>query len=77
LIGSEIRRKLQTRKVSLEEEESLEMRSFELGVVEFDGNAVVDATEEDVFMSTYGDGFELGGGGHNFEKAFELGTFFE
>jgi len=52
---------MDTREVSLEKEEGLEVRRLEVGVVEFDRDAVVDALEKSVFVASDGDRFELGG----------------
>jgi hypothetical protein len=43
---------------------------------EFDGDAVVDTVEEDVFVTADGDGFKFGGR-RNFEETLEFGTLFQ
>jgi hypothetical protein len=63
LISDEVWRKLDAAEVSLEEEESLEVGSFEVdgASFQFDGETVVETLEEGVFVSTDGYVFELGG----------------
>lgn len=79
LVRDEVGGEVDTGEVRLEEEEGFEVRGLVVdgGGVEFDGEAVVEASEEDVFVPTDGDGFEFGGGGDDFEEAFEFGAFFE
>lgn len=79
LVGDEVRREVDAGEVRLEEEEGFEVRGFVVdgGRVEFDGETVVEAAEEDVFVASDGHGFEFGRGGDDFEEAFEFGAFFE
>lgn len=51
LIGCKVRRELEPAEVRLQQEESLEMWCFEVGLLELDGNALVQASQEDVLVS--------------------------
>ena len=59
LISSKIWRQLESRKVGLKKEERFEVRSFEIDLIQFDWNAVIDATKESIFVSSNGNGLEF------------------
>jgi hypothetical protein len=59
LVCDEVWRQLKPREVGLEEEESLEVGCLEVDLVKFDGDAIVYATQEALFVSTDRNGLEF------------------
>ena len=48
--------------MSLKEEEGLEMRGFEISSIKLNGNTVVDASEESIFVPADRNSFEFSRG---------------
>src|SRR5271155_1120144 len=72
LVFGQVNRKLHSREMCLEQDESFEVWRIVRSLRHLDWNAIVDSSQDVVLMATHLDRFKLGGGSDNLEHAFEL-----